>query len=195
MGLMDLKIAGSRNGITGLQMDCKYMLLSEEKLNAAIELGFIGLNKILDIMEKKIETITTKPVISERTFEKMNVPTQFVKNVIGYGGCNIKKITNDFDVRIKIEQKNGQIEIIGAEENVRKAKEAINNLLTTPEEDCIYVATIIRELDKDKFLVQPDRARSGIVHSNRRQKIGDIIKITLHSIDEKNDRIVYLLNL
>ncbi|MFW6285433.1 MAG: polyribonucleotide nucleotidyltransferase [Bacillota bacterium] len=135
LGDMDFKVAGSKDGITALQMDIKIEGLSKEMLKEALEQARKGRLEILDHM---LETIPeARPEVAENApkVKVMLIDPEKIRDVIGPGGKQISKIVeNNDDVKIDIEQ-DGRVTIM------HTRMEPINNALKEIE-DIVRVAKV-----------------------------------------------------
>ncbi len=131
-GDMDFKVAGSKEGITALQMDIKLGGISLELLAAALEQAKRARAHIIDIMleaEKKIELSEELP-----GSDFFHIDPDRVAEVIGQAGKTIREIIEKFEVAIDIDKKAGKIKLTGKNrEGVKGAREHIEKLLASPK--------------------------------------------------------------
>ena len=124
-GDMDFKVAGSKDGITALQMDIKLGGISYEVLQEALLQAKEAREHILAIMEKASDDI----VINEEILPKLELfsvdPSKIV-DIIGQAGKTIKEIIEKFDVSIDLDREKGEVKVAGAQKGrVEAAKEYI----------------------------------------------------------------------
>jgi polyribonucleotide nucleotidyltransferase len=132
-GDVDLKVAGTRDGITAMQMDIKLGGLDLEILKEALLQAKEAREKILDIMEEAKGLI--KPSGALPTTEHFFIDPSKIVHVIGKAGATIKEIIEKFGVSIDLDRTNGGVKVSGQDkENVLKAKEHIENIANTAEE-------------------------------------------------------------
>ena len=115
LGDMDFKVAGTKDGITALQMDIKIQGITEQILTQALEQARVARLEIIDHMN----TIIDKPrknlsVYAPKT-KSLTIPVEKIKDVIGKGGETINKIIDATDVKIDIEE-DGQVFIYGVDQ-------------------------------------------------------------------------------
>ncbi|MCI5967912.1 polyribonucleotide nucleotidyltransferase [Helicobacter sp.] len=133
-GDMDFKVAGSRNGITALQMDIKLGGLSTEILECALLQAKEARLHILEIMEQAKENIVLNTAVlpSSQTFAIH--PSKIVE-VIGQAGKTIKEIIEKFEVAIDLNRDNGEVKISGGnKEKVCAAKDYIIGIVNSNSE-------------------------------------------------------------
>ena len=111
-GDMDFKVAGSRSGITALQMDIKLGGISLDILSEALEQAREGRFHILDIMEEAERNIVVNSDILPK-IEKFKINPTKVVDVIGPAGKTIKGIVEKYDVKVDIERDTGDIKVVG----------------------------------------------------------------------------------
>ncbi len=192
-GDMDFKVAGSRSGITALQMDIKVKGLSLEILEKALMQAKAGRLEILEIMEETIK----EPRLSLSKYApkslSFRINPEKIRLVIGKGGETIQKIISKFDIEIDIKD-DGVIYLTGINgDNLTAAKEHINLIVAEPEIGKIYAATVVNVTDFGAF-VEFMPGTEGLVHismwDNQRidemakvAKPGDQIQVKLLEID------------
>ncbi|KAI4453242.1 polyribonucleotide nucleotidyltransferase [Holotrichia oblita] len=120
LGDMDFKVAGTREGITAIQMDIKIKGIDEKILKTALEDARVGRLKILDIMEKTIKKPNPQVGKYAPKIITFNIKPDKIKEVIGSGGKVINKIIEDTGVKIDIED-DGRVFISNPDfENAKK---------------------------------------------------------------------------
>lgn len=127
-GDMDFKVAGTRAGITALQMDIKLSGLSHEIIKAALYQAKTARESILGTMEEAAEKIE----INEKVLPSSNVffvsPGKIV-DIIGQAGKTIKEIIDRFDVAIDLDRKSGEVKVSGSDRiSVNDASDHIKNI-------------------------------------------------------------------
>ena len=147
LGDMDFKIAGTREGITAIQMDIKIKGISKETMSKAVIQGQQGVGTILDIMTSTIE----KPRESlspyaPRIYTMMIKPDK-IREVIGPGGKVIRSIIERTGVKIDIDD-SGMVNIVSAdEESANAAIEIVKSIVKEVEVGAIYDGIVRRVLD------------------------------------------------
>jgi polyribonucleotide nucleotidyltransferase len=101
-GDMDFKVAGTRNGITALQMDIKVLGISIEMMREALAQAKKARLQILDSMEQTLNTARTQISAYAPRLYKLSIPTDKIRDLIGPGGKKIKSITEQTGVKIDV---------------------------------------------------------------------------------------------
>jgi polyribonucleotide nucleotidyltransferase len=194
-GDMDFKVAGTRDGITAIQMDIKIKGINEEILKRALEQARIGRLYILD---KMLETLPApRPELSKYAPKiiKFSIDPEKIREVIGSGGKVINKIVEDTGVKIDISD-DGTVFIASSDpEQADKAKAIVLAIASDPEVDAEFVGTVVRILQFGAF-VEFAPGKDGMIHisklANRRVdrvedvvNIGDRVRVKVIKIDEK----------
>ncbi len=147
-GDMDFKVAGTRNGITALQMDIKCKGITPQILKEALAQAKKGRFQILDHMATTISEV--RPTVSKYApkVKLIRISPDKISLVIGSGGKNIQDIIEKCNqVKIDIEQ-DGRVFIMHSDvEWIDKAIEIIQNMVREPELNAIYPAKVIKILD------------------------------------------------
>lgn len=188
-GDMDFKVAGTKEGITAFQMDCKVSGVSREllyrALNQAREARLFVLDKMYNTIDKPRPSLSMyAPVIKTTSVD----PTR-VGEIIGPGGRVIKGIIKEFDVQISVDDETGRISVIGnSEQKVNSAINKINEIVKDITVGDIFEGKITRIEPFGVFLeVGPGKIgllhQSKIVSNIRALKIGDTLKVKVCNID------------
>jgi polyribonucleotide nucleotidyltransferase len=126
-GDMDFKVAGTRDGITAIQLDLKIDGLSLEMIGEILDRANSARNEVLNNMEATIsQPAEMSPNIEK--IERMKIPENKIGLVIGKGGANIKRITKESGAKVDI-KRDGTAFIYGNGEKISKAKDLINDIL------------------------------------------------------------------
>jgi len=179
LGDMDFKVAGTRNGITALQMDIKIAGVSYQLMAEALEKARKARMHLLDLMEKTIPT--PRPELSPyapRIYIMMIDPDK-IREVIGPGGKMIKKISAETGTQIDIED-TGEVRIAafsGADGD--RAREIIRSITEDPEIGRIYQGIVRRVVPFGAF-VEISPGKDGLVHiseleERRVERVEDVI--------------------
>ncbi len=193
-GDMDFKVAGTRDGITAFQMDCKVSGVSEELLREALEQAR---KARMFILEKLYEAIPEpRPRISKYApvIKLTQVDPEKVGEIIGPGGKVVKKLIKEYDVEISIDDDTGKVKVIGHdEEKVNRAIEAIKDIVKEIEVGTILVGKVTRIEPYGLFLEIPP-GKIGLMHMSKMGsdakefmksvKIGDTLEVEVINIDE-----------
>ncbi|MFA7142261.1 MAG: polyribonucleotide nucleotidyltransferase [Candidatus Paceibacterota bacterium] len=180
-GDMDFKVAGTKNGITALQMDVKFNGVTEEMLKQGLEKAKLARLKILENM--RLSLSKPRPELSPyapRVF-MMSINPERIGDVIGSQGKVINKIIEECDVTIEIED-SGKVYITSAnKEGMERAVAWINDLTKEAEVGGIYDGVVKKILDFGAIVeVLPNQ--EGMIHiseldDKRVEKVSDIVKI------------------
>ena len=182
LGDMDFKVAGTKEGITALQMDIKIRGITFDILHEALYQAQKGRFEILDHMAKTIEA--PRPQVSQYApkVKLINIDPDKIKDVIGAGGKVISKIIEEcHDVKIDIEQ-DGRVTVMHEEfEWIDKAIEKILNITREVEVGKIYQATVSR-IEKFGVFATLWEGQEGLCHISklareRVEKCEDVVSI------------------
>lgn len=191
-GDMDFKIAGTKEGITALQMDVKINGINDEILKEALFLGRKIRLQILEKMNKVLEK--PRPELSPFAprILTLKINPEKIRDVIGPGGKMINEIIAETQTNIDIEQ-NGLIFITsGKTEAAQKALSWIKNITREVKVGEIFEGKVRRILDFGAF-VEILPGQDGLIHVSKLPgkridkifKIGDIIKVRVIEIDNQ----------
>lgn len=194
-GDMDFKVAGTKAGITGIQLDIKIGGIPVEILEQAIDRAKIAREKILD---KILETIpVSRPEINPLApkITKIIVPVDKIGSIIGPGGKMIQKISADTNTEIEIED-DGSVYITGKTEGVNQAKQIIEEIGHEYKVGEKFEGEVVRLMDFGAF-VRIGKETEGLVHvseiapfriekTSDALKIGEQVPVIIKEIDEKN---------
>jgi polyribonucleotide nucleotidyltransferase len=196
LGDMDFKVAGTREGITAIQMDIKISGITFEILSTALGKARIARNKILDIMEQTIEKPRAELSRYAPRILTLTIPAEKIGLVIGPAGRTIKGIIEETGVKIDIEDGTGFTIISCPDmENAQKAKQMIEQLIAEPEVGKIYEGEVKRITNFGAF-VEFMPGKEGLVHIsevdtrhiknvNDILKVGDKIRVLLKQVDKE----------
>ncbi len=179
-GDMDFKVAGTRKGITAIQMDIKITGLPFEVIEKGLAQAKQGRLTILDIMDKTLASPNKTLSPYAPRIVTIKVPTDKIRDIIGKGGATIKKIQEDFQVEVNVED-DGSVHIASPNgAAIEKAKAFIDGLMAEAEEGKIYFGTVKKIMDFGAF-VEILPGTDGLVHisqlaKSRVEKVEDILK-------------------
>jgi len=179
-GDMDFKVAGSREGITALQMDIKIHELSREILQTALTQARDGRLHILDKMLAAISTPRAELSPYAPRIMTITINPDRIRDVIGPGGKVIRAIQSETNTSIEIED-SGQVKIAAfSVAEAEAAVEQVRNLTMEPEVGAIYEGTVVKITDFGAF-VQILPGTDGLVHisqlaNHRVTKVSDVVK-------------------
>ena len=195
-GEMDFKVAGTKKGITAIQMDLKNDGLTMEIIKNALDITYDARCEILDqIMlpciaepRKEVSKYAPKMVI-------MHINPDNIRDVIGKGGSVIQKIVADTGAKIDIDD-DGTIHIAAADASAcDAAKKCIDDIVFVPEIGKLYYGRVVRLMTFGAF-VELAPGKDGLVHISKLAdhriekvedacKIGDMMWVKVTDIDEK----------
>ena len=193
LGDMDFKVAGTRKGITGFQMDVKISGISMDIMSKALEQAREGRLHILDKMAEVIE----KPVDSISPYAPkiliLKVPQDKIGTIIGPSGKMIRSIIEETGTNINVED-DGTVTIAATGEgDAERAQDTIQSLIAEIEVGKTYDGEVKRIMDFGAFVeIQP--GKEGLVHISKLEhhrvnkvtdvlKVGDRVKVKVTEID------------
>jgi len=163
LGDMDFKVAGTKDGITALQMDIKIEGITSDIMEKALEQAHAGRIHILNAMNEVLPASRTEINAHAPNYAVIEINSDKIRDVIGKGGATIRQLTEDTGAVIDIDD-NGTIRIFG--ENKAATKEAIRQIeAITAEVEVgkVYKGTVARVVDFGAFVtVLP--GTDGLVH-------------------------------
>ena len=195
LGDMDFKVAGTKDGITALQMDIKITSITKEIMEKALNQALEGRIKILSEMDKAIASSRKELNSNAPQIQIIKIDKSKIKDVIGSGGKVIKSITEETGVKIDIDD-DGTIKIASTDsEGGKLALEKIENIVAEPELNEIYSGTVVKTMDFGAF-VNFMGTKDGLVHiselSEKRVgkttdivKVGDKVKVKVIGFDNR----------
>jgi polyribonucleotide nucleotidyltransferase len=199
LGDMDFKVAGSREGITALQMDIKITGVTQEIMRNALEQAKRAREFILDKMAEAIPEVRSELSENAPRISTVKIDPEKIGMVIGKGGETIRSLEADYDVQIDIEE-DGTILIYATEgTKAREAIAAIENLTKEPEVGDEYTGKVVKTTDFGAF-VELKKGTDGLLHvSNvgpgRVAHIedvmarGDVLDVIVQEVDKARGRI------
>jgi len=180
LGDMDFKVAGTKDGITALQMDIKITSITKEIMEKALSQALEGRIKILSEMDKAIASSRKELNSNAPQIQIIKIDPSKIKDVIGSGGKTIKSITEETGARIDIDD-DGTIKVASTDsEGGKLALEKIENIVAEPELNEIYTGTVVKIMDFGAF-VNFMGTKDGLVHiselaDRRVARTTDIVK-------------------
>ncbi len=195
-GDMDFKVAGTKDGITAIQMDLKIDGLTPEIIREAFAKTKAARIKIIDeVLLKAIEAPRAELSAYAPRVETMYIDPEKIRDVIGSGGKTIQKIIADTGVKIDIDD-DGRVLIMSVDgPSLQAAKDIITGIVKEPEPGEVYVGTVTRIMQFGAF-VEILPGKEGLVHISKLDEkrvekvedvvnIGDEIKVKVIEIDDK----------
>jgi polyribonucleotide nucleotidyltransferase len=198
-GDMDFKVAGSRNGITALQMDIKVAGLSRDVMAKALEQAKAGRFHILDKMDEAISTPRTELSEYAPRLYTLQVPKDRIRDVIGSGGKTIRWIVEETGTKIDVED-DGKVTIASMDAKAaERAIEIIKGLTASPEQGKNYKGTVKR-IEPYGAFVEILPGQDGLLHISEMahtrvgqvtdvMQLGDEVEVQVVGIDPENGKI------
>ena len=180
LGDMDFKVAGTKDGITSLQMDIKITGITFEIMEKALKQAKDGREKILEEMNKAIKV--SRKEFSKHTpkIETIKVDKKDIATVIGKGGATIREIVEMSGAKVDVKD-TGEVTIAAPTEEARnKAIDFIKNLVAKPEVGKTYKGKVVKIMEFGAFVNFLGK-QDGLVHiselaKKRVEKVGDVVK-------------------
>ena len=191
LGDMDFKVAGTRDGITALQMDIKIKGITEDILREALEQAKKARLQILDVITKQIKEPRKEVSKYAPKMETFMINPAKIKDVIGKGGemitkiiceaSNVKEVTNVNAVKVELEDDGRVIIYHSDKEIINKTREMIENVVREIEVGKIYEAKVVKMEDFGCF-VQVWPGAEGLVHisqlsDDRVERVEDVVSL------------------
>ncbi len=181
LGDMDFKVAGTREGVSALQMDIKIEGITKEIMQVALNQAKGARLHILSVMEQAINQ--PRQEISEFAprIYTMNVNPDKIRDIIGKGGATIRALTEETGTTIEISD-DGTVKIAASDgDKAQNAIDRINNLTADVEIGKIYLGKVVRIVDFGAF-VSIIGGKEGLVHvsqiaDHRVEKVADYLKM------------------
>ena len=195
LGDMDFKVAGTKDGVTAIQMDIKISGISKAILKQALAQAHDGRMFIMDAMMAAIDEPRKELSAYAPRVEQMKIDVDKIKDVIGSGGKTIKKIIELTGVEIDVEE-NGLIHVLSADAAAcAKAMKMIEDIVKDPEVGDIYEGKVVKLMEFGAFVnILP--GKDGLVHISQLAKervkkvedvvsVGDTVQVKVMEIDKQ----------
>ena len=194
LGDMDFKVAGTKDGVTSLQMDIKITGITHEIMEQALNQAKTGRDHILNEMNKAIDSPRKELGPYTPRSEMIKVKRDNIGEIIGKGGATIKDIIEKSGAKIDISD-SGNVKIAGtSQESIQSAIDLINSIIEEPEVGQVYEGTVVKIMEFGAF-VNFFGKKDGLVHisqlsSERVDKVtdvineGDIVKVKVIGFDK-----------
>ncbi len=178
-GDMDFKVAGTRKGITALQMDIKIGGLTRQILEQAMEQARKGRLFLLDKMDAELSGPRQERSKFAPRIETIMIPTDKIRDLIGKGGATIRGIIEQTGAKIDVDD-SGKVSVASSDsEGLRKALEIIGNITAVPEVGKVYLGKVVRLAEFGAF-VELFPGTDGLLH---------ISEIAEHRVKEVKDEL------
>jgi len=162
-GDMDFKVAGTRSGITALQMDIKVLGVSINMMREALAQAQKARFQILDIMEATIKTAKTEISAYAPHLFMLSIPTDKIRDLIGPGGKKIRAITEATGVKIDV-MDDGKVHVFASDgKAAEQALKMIRDVTATAEIGKTYLGTVVRIAEFGAF-VEIFPGTDGLLH-------------------------------
>jgi polyribonucleotide nucleotidyltransferase len=181
LGDMDFKVAGTRDGVTALQMDIKITSITEEIMGQALAQARDGRMHILSEMAKAIDTSRSAVSQNAPRITVITIPKDKIREVIGSGGKVIREIVEVTGAKVDIED-DGTIKIAAVDASAAQAAiDWIKGIVAEPEVGEIYTGKVVKVVDFGAF-VNFLGSRDGLVHiselaSSRVKQVSDVVNV------------------
>jgi len=195
LGDMDFKVAGTKDGITSLQMDIKITSITKEIMEIALDQAKDGRIHILNEMGKAISNSREVLAESAPKITTMKIKLEKIRDVIGPGGKMIREICESTGAKVDIED-DGTIKIAASDtESAEAAQKRINDIVAEAELGVIYSGKVVKTVDFGAF-VNFLGTKDGLVHISELKdartekttdicKEGDIVKVKVIGFDDR----------
>lgn len=194
-GDMDFKVAGTRLGITALQMDIKISGITPAILEEALAQAKVARFEILDVIESAIAEPRSELAPTAPKIDSIQIPVDKIKVVIGKGGETIDKIIDETGVTIDIDEE-GLVQIFSSDQDaIDRAKTIISDLVREAKVGEVYTVPVVR-IEKFGAFVHLFNKTDALVHISELAwkhtehvedvvKVGDMVTVKIIKIDEK----------
>jgi polyribonucleotide nucleotidyltransferase len=199
LGDMDFKVAGTRDGITALQMDIKITGVTQEIMKGALEQANRARNAILDTMLEVIPESRAELSQNAPRITSVKIDPEKIGMVIGKGGETIRGLEADYEVQIDIEE-DGTILIYATDgEKAAAAISAIESLTKEPEVGDTYTGKVVKTTQFGAF-VELKKGTDGLLHVSNVgpgrvghiedvMARGDVVDVVVQEVDKARGRI------
>jgi polyribonucleotide nucleotidyltransferase len=199
LGDMDFKVAGSRDGITALQMDIKITGVTQEIMRTALDQARRAREFILDKMAEAMPETRTELRDHAPRISTIKINPEYIGMVIGKGGETIRALEADYDVQIDIEE-DGTILVYATEGTKAEAAiDAINALTKEPEVGDAYTGKVVKTTQFGAF-VELKKGTDGLLHVSNVgpgrvahiedvMSRGDVVDVIVQEVDKERGRI------
>lgn len=181
LGDMDFKVAGTKDGITALQMDIKIQGITEQILKEALAQAKQARMEILEELTSTIAAPREELSPYAPKIEMIQIDPAKIKDVIGKGGDTINGIIEETGVKIDIDQ-DGKVSIASSDkEMIQKAIKIIEDLTKEVKVGEVYLGKVVR-IEKFGAFVNLIKGKDGLVHisqlsNDRVNKVEDVVKL------------------
>ena len=165
LGDMDFKIAGTRSGITAIQLDCKPKGIPLEILIEAMNKASVGRAKVIDVMEKTISTPNTESKVNAPRSTRMKIHPSLIGKLIGPGGSVIKGLEKDTGAKVAVLNDDGEVEIFAkSKESHDKAFAFVESIRSSFIEIGTNVEAVVVEEKPFGVILELPNGDQGLMH-------------------------------
>ena len=193
LGDMDFKVAGTKDGVTSIQMDIKIKGITKEIMIEALKQAKEGRLYILEKMYEAIPEPRKELSPHAPRIVIYRVPEEKAPLVIGPGGANVKKIYEETEVKVWVGEE-GKVYLTGySDEAIEKAIEMIENLVKDLEVGEVYEGKVTRVEPYGVFievlpgkigLLHVSKMATPVKHAGEKYSVGDVVKVKVLELDE-----------
>jgi polyribonucleotide nucleotidyltransferase len=199
LGDMDFKVAGTRDGITALQMDIKITGVTQEIMSGALEQAKQARNEILDTMLAVIPESRSELAANAPRITSIKIDQEKIGMVIGKGGETIRGLEADYEVQIDIEE-DGTILIYATDgEKAAAAIAAVESITKEPEVGDEFTGKVVKTTQFGAF-VELKKGTDGLLHVSNVgpgrvahiedvMSRGDVVDVVVQEVDKARGRI------
>jgi polyribonucleotide nucleotidyltransferase len=199
LGDMDFKVAGTRDGITALQMDIKITGVTQEIMSGALEQAKQARNEILDTMLAVIPESRSELAANAPRITSIKIDQEKIGMVIGKGGETIRGLEADYEVQIDIEE-DGTILIYATDgEKAAAAIAAVEGITKEPEVGDTFTGKVVKTTQFGAF-VELKKGTDGLLHVSNVgpgrvahiedvMSRGDVVDVVVQEVDKARGRI------
>ena len=178
-GDMDFKVAGTRNGITALQMDIKIMGITTQIMREAMEQARQGRIFLLDTMDAVISKASEEKSAFAPRIHTIMIPTDKIRDLIGPGGKVIRGIVDATGVKIDVDD-SGRVNVASSDaDGLARAIQMISDITAVPEAGKTYLGKVVRLAEFGAF-VEIFPGTDGLLH---------VSEIAEHRVKEVKDEL------
>ena len=181
LGDMDFKVAGTRKGVTALQMDLKIDSINAQIMKAALEQANEGRMHILELMEKALPAPREEASEHAPRMLKIKIPVNKIRDVIGKGGSVIRNLTESTETSIDVGE-DGTISISGNSAACASARDKIETLTKEMEVGLVYEGKVENIIENVGAVISILPGRDGLLHisqisNERTHKVSDVLSV------------------
>lgn len=192
-GDMDFKVAGTRDGITALQLDTKLDGIPEQVLRDALSQAQEARFKILDVIEAELPKARTQLSLNAPRIETVQINPEKIGSLIGPGGANIRKIVEESGCEIDVQQDGRVLIATDSGEKAERARDMIKALTAELEVGYEFSGKVTRLMGRGAMVTMPN-GKDGMVPVDQLTKAkigrpddvvseGDTIRVRVHEVD------------